>query len=388
MTRHIFKLIWNRKGQHIFLILEVFAVFLILYGVSVFATFNLERYREPLGFDTQPIWTAYFSLPQETDSALIADTRHRLKISLESLPEVEKVAFSGGITPFSGSNWINTNNDMGFQIQSWMSDADAYYAETMGMKMLAGRWFSEADYQDKYTPVVVNQRFIDSYFPDTNMVGQVLRFGGEKRIVGVVERYKYLGEFAEDHPLIITPYYPWYAEGLTLMIRVKPGTGPDLEEKLSRQIGDIARGWDFSIVSLETRRQRDSQEIWAPMVAMFAICGFLIVNVGLGLFGVLMYSINRRRPEIGLRLAVGASPTRIVRQFFAEFLLIALLGMGVGLLLVVQLPLLDVLPVPSRVYLVAGLFSVAVIVGLVVLCTLYPSYIASQIQPATALHEE
>ncbi len=388
MIRHLLKLIWNRKGQHAFLMLEVLVVFVILYAVTVFVTFNLDRYRQPLGFDTEHVWLVYFNLPPGTDSLTVIDTKKQLKTSMQNLPEIEAVAFSGGITPFSGSNWISSNNDMGFELRSWMADSDDQLPEVLGLKMNAGRWFSESDYTDKYTPIVVNQLFVDRYFPDSSMVGKVIRFDGEKRIMGVVDHYKYLGEFSEENPIILTPYFSWYSEGLTMLLRVKPGTDASLEETISKQTGNIARGWDFSIQSMETRRQRDSQEVWAPIVALLTICGFLVINVALGLFGVLMYNINRRRPEIGLRLAMGASPARIVRQFFAELLLITFLGLSLGIFFAAQFPLLGIAEIPTRIYLISGALSLGLIFGLVALCTLYPSYVASRIQPAVALHEE
>ncbi len=388
MIRHLLKLIWNRKGQNSFLILEVIFVFLILFAVSTFVIYNLNSYRQPLGFDTKPIWVVYFDAPWDVDSLVAIQANEQIKNAVLNLPEVAAASFAGSITPFSGSNWVSTNDDMGFDLQTWMANGDEDLAKTLGIKMVGGHWPTEADYQGKYTPIVVNKLLVDTYFPDSSMVGKVIKFDGEKLIVGIAEHYKYLGEFSEESPLMISPHFKHDASDLALMIRVKEGVSPEFEASLNKTVTNASNGWDFVIQQLENNRVRTSNEIWAPIIALSAICAFLLVNVAFGLFGVLMYNINRRKPEIGLRLAMGASPRAVVAQFLIELFLITGLGLVVGVFFAVQIPLLKIIDLPLNIYLYSGLVSLGIIFTLVGICTLYPSYVASMIQPATALHEE
>lgn len=124
------------------------------------------------------------------------------------------------------------------------------------------------------------------------------------------------------------------------------------------------------------------------MIIFSIIAGFLILNVALGLFGVLWYNINKRKGEIGLRRAIGASGSSVSLQLVAESFVLASMSLIVGVFFALQFPLLGVYNVPSAVYLTAILLSVGFIYILVILCALYPGKQAAAILPAVALHEE
>ncbi|MDX2283123.1 MAG: FtsX-like permease family protein [Bacteroidia bacterium] len=388
MIRHLFSLIWNRKGQNALLILEVIFASIILFAVMSFVLFNLDRLRQPLGFDTKPVWAISLLVPPDTDSLAISETRARLKTAVLDLPGVQTAAFSSFIIPFSGNVWVSSNTDMGFNFQTWTSAAGEGFADVLGLRLTAGRWPEEADYQDKYPPLVVNQLLADRYFRDSSMVGRIIRLNGEKRVLGVVEHYKLEGEFGAETPMSFLPLEPGADNGLVLLVRAADDAGPALEQSLDRAATDIAKGWDFQIQHLDEMRERDSREVWAPMIALLSVCAFLVINVALGLFGVLMYNINRRRPEIGLRMAAGASPRAIVGQFMLELLILAGLGVLIASVFAVQVPLLNLIEVPGKIYLQAGLATLGILFTLVTICTLYPSIQASRIQPAAALHED
>jgi putative ABC transport system permease protein len=121
---------------------------------------------------------------------------------------------------------------------------------------------------------------------------------------------------------------------------------------------------------------------------MLIVAGFLIINVALGLFGVLWYNINMRRSEIGLRRALGATGKSISFQLIAESLLLSSLSVLIGCFFAVQFPLMNVFDLPAGIYISAILLSVLFIYTLVIVCALYPGKQAAAIYPAVALHEE
>ncbi|MEZ4775139.1 MAG: FtsX-like permease family protein [Bacteroidia bacterium] len=388
MISHIFKLIWNRKRQNSLLILEIFFAFLILFGVLGFVFFNLDKYRQPLGFDCENTWVVYISIPMGADSAQVANTQKQVKSALKQLPEIEQLSYSSNITPFSNSSSVTANHLSGFDLQTWLCEVDEDFAETMGLKLVAGHWPNKADYAGKYQPIVVNQLLLDTYFKDSSMVGKIVPIDGENIIVGVVEHYKYWGEFEKENPLTFLPLSGRDIQNIALSIRLVPGTPAEFEEKLNQTIRNIAKDWEFVIEHYETRRIRSSRETWVPVIAMLVICVFLLLNIAMGLFGVLIYNVNRRRSEIGLRMAMGASSGSIVRQFMLELFFLTGLGLVMGVFFAVQVPLLKILDVPVSIYFYAGLVAIVIIFTLVGICTFYPSKQASHIQPAIALHEE
>lgn len=125
-----------------------------------------------------------------------------------------------------------------------------------------------------------------------------------------------------------------------------------------------------------------------PMIIGLIVAGFLIINVSLGLFGVLWYNINKRRGEIGLRRAVGATGNAVSKQLVSEALVLATFSLIIGLFFAIQFPILNVFNLQSGVYVQAIVLAVLFIYILVLLCAFYPGRQAAAIYPAVALHEE
>ena len=86
------------------------------------------------------------------------------------------------------------------------------------------------------------------------------------------------------------------------------------------------------------------------MIIMVIVAGFLIINVALGLFGVLWYNINKRRGEIGLRRAVGATGNSISKQLVGEAMVLSTISLIIGSFFAVQFPLLNVFDLPASAY--------------------------------------
>ena len=110
--------------------------------------------------------------------------------------------------------------------------------------------------------------------------------------------------------------------------------------------------------------------------------------MALGLFGVMWYNINKRRGEIGLRRAIGATGKSVSSQLVTESIILATLSIIVGTFFAVQFPLLNVFDLPASVYIIAMLLAIIFIYVLVIICALYPGRQAAAIYPAVALHEE
>jgi putative ABC transport system permease protein len=139
---------------------------------------------------------------------------------------------------------------------------------------------------------------------------------------------------------------------------------------------------------MEEQRRSRHKMVLIPVYIFLTISGFLLINVALGLFGILNLNIARRRGEIGLRRAVGATANGISRQFVGEMWVLATFALLLGLLFAVQFPLMNVFDLDAAIYTRAILISVLAIYGIVTVCALYPSRQAARIHPSVALHEE
>src|SRR6266536_486188 len=112
---------------------------------------------------------------------------------------------------------------------------------------------------------------------------------------------------------------------------------------------------------------------------LMIVAGFLIVNVALGLFGVLWYNINLRKSEIGLRRALGASGNAVSKQLVGEALVLSTFALIIGSFLAVQFTLLNVFDLPASIYIIALLFAIVFIYLLVIICAFYPGKQAAAI---------
>lgn len=145
---------------------------------------------------------------------------------------------------------------------------------------------------------------------------------------------------------------------------------------------------NVEIEHLVDKRRSKNNFFLIPLIVITIVAGFLIVNVALGLFGVLWYNINTRRGEIGLRRAVGASRSSVSLQLVGEALVLTTLSLITGTFFAIQFPLLNVGNVEAGVYLTALVLAILFIYLLVLICSLYPGRQAAAIYPAVALHED
>lgn len=388
MIKHILTLLWNKKGRNSMMIMEIALSFLVLFGVLTFIIESGRAYQQPRGFDTENIYVVSLPFDDHIDSLTRLEHHRMLRQTLTANEEVESMSFSSMLTPFSG--WASSSGDdsHGFLIRSYISDTDENYAQTMGLNLTQGRWFKEEDLDAKYPPIVVTQQFIDNHFPGKVMLDSVIQFNGEYMIKGVIDNYKYMGEF-ESEPVMTFFYQPLGHEmNDAIFLRVSPNTPATFESKVNKQIAGILKDNNFIIESLDVRRQQTSKDKWLLIIALLSVSIFLVINVALGLFGVLWQSINNRRGEIGLRKALGAYNGSISWQITLETLFLTAMGLLIGSFFAIQFPLLEVFEIEIINYFYAFVIATVFILLLVLFCALYPSSQAAKIQPAIALHEE
>lgn len=387
MIGHIFKLIWNKKGSNALMILEIFLAFLVLFFVLAYVIFNLEKTNAPLGFETVDRWEVQLDNLRSLDSTELKITIENLESNLLAMEEVEALSFVNSVSPFSGSQWSTGNDENGFDFQAFVVPSDYNLDKALDINVLEGRWFTEDDFNASYEPMIVTKAFMDEYYPNKSMIDSTFILDGTKKIVGVIEAYKYNGQFAEVIPTVMLLEPKWKNE-VGVLLKMKAGTSTSFEEKLSSVVNTTTKKTGNVIVNLEKERIKDSRESWMLFIALLAICGFLCINVALGLFGVLWYNINKRKAEIGLRQALGAHGLDITKQFIMEIMILTLVALLIGVFFAIQVPLLNLTEYPSEMFYKAILYATMIILTLVFICALFPSFQAAKITPANSLHED
>ncbi|WP_293789789.1 ABC transporter permease [uncultured Pedobacter sp.] len=393
MYKHLFKLIWNKRKQNILFLSEILISFLVVFAVFSYLTYYYKNYIKPLGFDYDRVWAVSYNsdqLSKNADSLNIFYTN--LNKALKAMPEIEAISFSSSNYPYS-SSFMSTGLTQGGKKFNQISDFNvgSDYQKVWNIKLIDGRWFSPEDLISKNKEIIINETFSKEMFGTAKTAGKLIGDFDDKRkfkIIGVVNDFKANGDFVPANNLMFsrldTTNLKWAS---TLLIRVRETAGASFESKLYKFMATMMRS-AVEIQHVDEMRDARNKETIIPMLLFIIVAGFLIINVALGLFGVLWYNINKRKGEIGLRRAIGASGISVSTQMVLESLILATISVLIGCFFAVQFPLLNVFDVASGVYLIAILLSVLFIYTLVIACSLYPGRQAAAIHPAIALHED
>ena len=389
MIKHLFKLIWNKKKQNFLMIIEMFVSFLVIFAVFSLLVFYYHNYKQPMGFDYNNVWVVNYSSPeniQNNDSlTLFANT---LKQMLRSMPEIKEISFTSNNVPFSNNTSNSGFNYNGKNVMANTYNAEDDYAKVLNVHLLDGRWFTSADNVSKISPVVINEKLKDEMFGKENAVGKIIgKKPDQLKVIGVVQNLKDKGDYQPIENAIFRRMDTAGYKYATILLKVAPGTDAAFESKLFKTLSN-AIGTSIEIEHLDKKLVSKNKIFLVPAIIFIIVASFLIINVALGLFGVLWYNINKRKNEIGLRRAVGASGNSVSKQLVGEALVLSTFALIIGSFFAIQFPLLNVFDLPASVYIIALMFAIVFIYVLVIICALYPGKQAAAIYPAVALHEE
>lgn len=428
MTRHLVRLIWNRKRQNLLLTLEIFCSFLVVFVVALVGLTFAVNARGHLGFDTDRVWSIDVGRPRThagqvgEDAAAAAEARERaiftrLMAALREQPQVEIVAgtFTG---PYINSSWGSglTTAD-GRKVDYLYNRVTDDFTTVLSMPIVAGRGFSREDDAAGADPVLINVQLARTIFGDADPVGRIIpeqpdphRRASDppqrpKRVVGVIEAFKQHGKYSMaenvlfDRMSLEVPM-PAGKDRLAMhgvpermLIRVRPGTTAAFEPVLVRRLQREAADWSFGISTMDSLREKNHSDYLMPLTVLAVLAGFLLLMVTLGLTGVVWQGVIVRLREFGLRRAAGASGVSVRRQVFAEMAVMTTFAVLAGVALVGQIPFL---PLPRDLLLIldpavfagAVALAAAAIYCLTLACGWYPSGLAARIPPADALRYE
>jgi putative ABC transport system permease protein len=397
MIKHLFKLVWNRKRSNFLLIVEIFFSFLILFFVVTLAVYFADNYRQPLGFTYENVWHLSTGRQGSDDIWAPEDaaTLEQVILAIKGFEEVEGVA--GVLSPpYSFGSRRSVNEYNGREVAMEVNEVTDEFKDVMGLQLVAGRWFGKEDDGMNWHPLIINQRMAREWYGYEDPVDKQFepwsQDGAEYRIIGVVTDFRKDGEYAGLKNYLFERRElgdPERRPPRDLVIKVRPGTNVAFEERLLVKLQEAARQWSFEIEPLSQARESSLRLRLGFVFGVGLVAAFLMLMVGLGLVGVLWQNVTQRTKEIGLRRAKGATASDIHRQILGELLVLTSFGLMAGVILVIQFPLLDLVGfISTQVYFIGLGISLLLIYGLTVAAGLYPSWLATRVQPAEALHYE
>ena len=215
---------------------------------------------------------------------------------------------------------------------------DPGYFKAMGMTLLRGRMFTDADAGTAQKVVVIDQVLADKYWPGKDPLGQRISRGGPEdnptfwTIVGIVAPIKF--ESLEEDVKKETLYYPFAQTTRNNLILVVKTAGDPTA--LSAAVREAVHAADpempvFDIKTMQQRMDEVAQSRKAPMVVLSLFSGVALLLAVLGVYGVLAFSVAQRTSEFGVRIALGASAGDIAALVLRQGANLVLIGIGIGL---------------------------------------------------------
>jgi putative ABC transport system permease protein len=214
------------------------------------------------------------------------------------------------------------------------------YFKTMGIPVRHGRVFDERDRMDSIPVVIVNERFVQKYFPGKNVLGKRIQPGfsaddsGEKirEIVGVVGNVKHLSLKNEDSPEMYLPHTQIPFQVMSIVIRTKISDPNTITNSLRKELA--AMDATIPLTSVRVFDEYVSRSLARPrfntlLLSIFA--GTALVLTAIGIYGVLAYSVAQRTSEIGIRIALGAGKRSIFRLIVGQAMTLVGISLVLGL---------------------------------------------------------
>jgi putative ABC transport system permease protein len=319
---------------------------LVLGGGLFLRTFSTLANRD-LGFDRHPILVANVSARRSaTRPADRLVLFERIREAALRVPGVAGAAASV-LTPVSGNIWNDLIEVPGGpplperERIAFINFVTPGWFATFGTALLAGRDFTAHDGQGSTPVIIVNQAFQRRFLPGASPLGQTVRRIGAPQppppaeIVGVVEDAAYRSLRDPVPPIMYFPLAQMETAsgpGPSVNISIRSAGPPPstLIRSVTRAFGDIDP--DLSLTFRLLDEQVNAALIQERLLAM--VCGFFaglaLLLAGLGLYGVTSYSVHRRRAEIGIRMALGASPVGVVRCVLGRVGVLVAAGIVIG----------------------------------------------------------
>ncbi|HEV2835060.1 MAG TPA: ABC transporter permease [Pyrinomonadaceae bacterium] len=397
----------NRTGK-ILVVTEVALTLVLLVGAGLLVKSFWRLMQVDPGFNTENLLAMQISVNAGPDEgSRVAAFLGQLQQRVKQLPGVQSVAVSNGL-PFEGANHPSFVIDgqappePGHEPNAILYITSPDYFDTLQINLLRGRTFSSQDTPGTPPVVLIDEVFARQYFPNQDPLGKRLKQTGSdesREIVGIVRHVEHLnleGDSASSAEVysafnqIPLERLPRFVRRVNLLVRttVDPLS---LAQPVRNQIAALDK--DQAVFNVRTMEQVLARSVSARRFSMILLSVFAVlalVLAAVGIYGVISYSVAQRTREVGIRMALGAQTTDVLKLVVRDGLRLVVIGIAVGLVgafiltrLMTTL-LFGVTPTDAVTY---GTVALA-LVGVALAACYIPARRAAKVDPLVALRFE
>ena len=392
---------WLRNGL---VVAEVALSLLLLVGASLFVRSFLNLQQSAVGFDTAPLMTLRFFMPNEKYTTREAKTQRVEDVMrrIEGLPGVQ-AAFASNMIPLGGGGGFRNvvidgrSYEKGKEPGIEFVGVTSHMLKTLALSMVRGRDFTDTEGVTRTQVAIVNQAMAKKFWPTEDAIGRRFRTtddrdGGWFTIIGVAPDFS---RDVRDGSTGVDPcaYVAYPADatantGLTLRVSGDPAlvAGPAREAIRSSDPS-------MAVFEVATMNEVKARSYWQYFLFgwMFSLFGGVaLLLAAIGVYGVLSYSVEQRTQEIGVRMALGAGRGSVLKLVIAQGLRLALLGVAIGVTgsyfvtPVIRAQLFNVSPTDPMSFAAVSIFLTAV----AFVASYVPARRAMGVDPLVALRAE
>jgi putative ABC transport system permease protein len=393
-----------RRMLRALVITEIAFALVLLAGAGLLIRSFMRLQDVNPGFRAEGLLTARVQLP----GVRYVDARRRAAFFTETLTHISSapgIQSAAGVSflPMAGAG-IATGFYRGDQPEPAAGEAPVtdvrpvtpHFFRTMGIPQLAGRDIAPSDRADSKRVAVISETLARRHFPGENPIGRQINVaigppgGGPWEIIGVVGDIKMTSLEGDIRPAVYLPHTQLPIGLMTLLVRTE-------RDPLSL-VGTIRQAVlsidpELPLADVLTMDQVVAGTLARPRTVAVLLSAFAVIALvlaGIGIYGVMAYSVAQRTPEMGVRFALGASPGTLVRTVVREALALVAIGLGIGLAgalavtRALESQLFDVSATDPVAY--AGVTCMLGATAL--LASLVPAWRAASVDPLTALRTE
>jgi putative ABC transport system permease protein len=382
---------------------EIALAVVLLVGAGLMMKSLLRLLQANIGFNPQNVLTMTVSPPvsKYNDATRQLNFYDQLTQRVQSLPGVNGVGTIDKL-PLQGGNTTRFSVEgdpiptPGQETEANFRVASESYFQTLGVPLIAGRVFDERDKANAPAVVIIGKSLADKVFAGRDPIGRRLVYSAGQapavQIVGVVGDVKTAGLDEAARPVLYYPYKQLAGLATSLVIRTSAdpaGLASSIRNEIRTLEPDVAI---FNVHAMEELIS-DSPAAFmrrfpALLISIFAGVALLLASIGI--YGVVSYSVSQQTHHIGVRMALGAQASDILKMVLKQGLLLALAGISIGV--VAALALMRLLSSLLYEVQITDGSTFALVVGTLFLVTLFACYLparrATKVDPLVALRYE